>query len=59
MPKQDFVKRMGQIYALAIQHGLSEQELNKYVEDKFSFLYNKKKQQEYREKVATGGTYGG
>jgi hypothetical protein len=37
--KKEFLKRMGQIYALAIQKGYSVDEIMKYTEMSYSFLY--------------------
>jgi hypothetical protein len=42
MAKKDFNKRTGQIYALAIQNGISEEELFKYTEMAFAFIKQKK-----------------
>jgi type III secretory pathway component EscS len=39
MDKKEYLKRLGQIYALAIQKGWSGDELMKYTEMSFSFLY--------------------
>jgi hypothetical protein len=39
--KKDYLKRTGQIYALAIQNGISEEELFKYTEMAFSFIKQK------------------
>lgn len=50
MAKKDFLKRMGQIYALAIQHGLKEEDLFKYANEQYLFLYSEKKQNEIKEK---------
>lgn len=41
--KKDYIKRMGQIYALHIQRGGNEQELMEYTERVFSYLYKKEK----------------
>lgn len=43
MPKNDFTKRMGQIYALHIQKGGTEQELFEYTKKVYSYLYRKEK----------------
>jgi hypothetical protein len=40
--KKDYLKRTGQIYALAIQNGISEEELFKYTEMAFAFIKQKK-----------------
>jgi hypothetical protein len=40
--KKDYLKRTGQIYALAIQNGISEEELFKYTEMAFAFIKPKK-----------------
>jgi hypothetical protein len=40
--KKDYLKRTGQIYALAIQNGISEEELFKYTEMVFAFIKQKK-----------------
>ncbi len=50
MAKQDFQKRMGHLYALALQHGMTEQDLMVYVEGAFKFLYSEKKQKENMKK---------
>jgi hypothetical protein len=39
MTKQDYLKRMGQIFALHVQKGYSIDELMKYTEQAFSYLY--------------------
>jgi hypothetical protein len=39
--KKDYLKRTGQIYALAIQNGISEEELFKYTEMAFAFIKQK------------------
>lgn len=41
--KKDYIKRMGQIYALHIQRGGCETELMEYTERVFSYLYKKEK----------------
>jgi hypothetical protein len=41
--KKDYLKRTGQIYALAIQNGISEEELFKYTEQAFAFIRQQKK----------------
>jgi hypothetical protein len=41
MGKNDYTKRMGQIYALAIQKGYSEKDLLQYTENVFAYLYKK------------------
>jgi hypothetical protein len=41
--KKDYIKRMGNIYALHIQRGGSEAELMEYTERVFSYLYKKEK----------------
>jgi hypothetical protein len=41
MAKKDFTRRTGEIYSLAIQQGIDEDELFKYTEMIFSFLYLK------------------
>jgi hypothetical protein len=41
MARKDFNKRTGAIYALAMEQGISEEELFKYTEMIFSFLYLK------------------
>lgn len=48
MAKKDFQKRMGQIYALALQQGLTEDELIRYVNESFLFLYSEKRQKEIK-----------
>lgn len=48
MSKKDFQKRMGQIYALALQHGLNEEDIMQYVNEAFLFLYSPKRQEEIR-----------
>jgi hypothetical protein len=40
--KKDYLKRTGQIYALAIQNGIDENELFKYTEMAFAFIKQKK-----------------
>jgi hypothetical protein len=40
--KKDYLKKTGQIYALAIQNGISEEELFKYTEMAFAFIKQKK-----------------
>lgn len=52
MPKKDFLKRMGQIYALGIQQGFTEEELIEYANSHFLFLYNEHRQKEIREHIA-------
>jgi hypothetical protein len=42
MSKQTFLKRCGQLYALNIQHGITEEELMKYIEESFTYLYKNK-----------------
>lgn len=39
--KKAYLKRMGQIYALSIQNGYTEEELFNYTEKVFGFLYKK------------------
>lgn len=39
MDKKTYLKRVGQIYALAVQKGYSTDEIMKYTEMAFSFLY--------------------
>jgi hypothetical protein len=39
--KKDYIKRTGQIYALAIQKGITEEELFNYTEKAFAYLYLK------------------
>lgn len=50
--KKDWLKRCGQIYALGIQHGLSEADLDKYLDEAFMFLYSERKQREIRARHA-------
>jgi hypothetical protein len=47
MAKKDYLKRTGQIYALAIQKGYSEEELFQYTERVFAFIYMKEKRRNY------------
>lgn len=42
MSKKEFVKRAGQIYALGIQKGYSQEEIFRKLESAFSHLYEKK-----------------
>lgn len=51
MAKKDFQKRMGQIYALAIQHGINEEDLITYANQQFMFLYEKKRQHEIKKLI--------
>jgi hypothetical protein len=46
MPKKDVLKRMGQIYALGIQHGFTEEEIVTHLNNSFKVLYTEKRQRE-------------
>jgi hypothetical protein len=41
MGKNEYLRRIGQIYALHIQKGYTEEELLLYTEKVFSYLYRK------------------
>lgn len=49
MAKKDVLKRMGQIYALALQHGLTEEEIILHLNREFAFLYKGEKYEWYKE----------
>ena len=48
MAKKDVLKRMGQIYALALQHGLTEEEIILHLNREFAFLYSGDKYEKYK-----------
>lgn len=47
MPKKEVLKRMGQIYALAIQQGHTEEEVLSRLNKEFAFLYRGEKRKQY------------
>lgn len=48
MSKKDVLKRVGQIYALALQHGLTDEDIILHLNREFAFLYQGEKYKQYK-----------